>query len=149
MQEHLEAQTWLQERGVGLTLQRILIVDYLLRHPCSHSSADTIYQGLINEGNSLARATVYNNLRTLFETGALVELETGQFGRHYDIDKNDHAHKVCRECGKIEDAPLPIRMQEMQEVAGDDFSLHTVQLTLYGICSSCRAKAAENQSDKN
>lgn len=144
MREHQDARTWLQDRGISLTWQRLLIVDYLLRHPCSHSSADTIYQGLLQEGHTLARATVYNNLRTLSETGALVELETGLFGRHYDIDRNDHAHKVCRQCGKIEDAKLPIRMQEMRKAAGDDFSLRNVQLTFYGICSSCQEQDQDN-----
>lgn len=146
MKKSSEAQDWLRQFCISVTWQRILIVDYLLRHPHSHSSADTIYQGLIREGNTLSRATVYNNLRTLSECGALAELETGLFGRHYDIDQNDHAHKICRKCGKIEDLALPLSPQDMRKAAGEDFQIGSIQLTYYGVCSSCQDQSAKRES---
>lgn len=138
-----EAEALLNECGINRTLHRLLIVDFLLAHP-GHWSAEEIYEGLRQENQSLARATVYNSLKTLLEGHALKVLDLKQSEKRYEILQHRHAHSVCTECGRIRDISLPndFAMQQ-NEMKNDGFQFADLQLTFYGICAECQKVTEE------
>lgn len=139
-----QAEKLLKERNMKLTWQRVLIADYLLRHP-GHWSADEIYHGLESEDHDLARATVYNTLRVLTESGALRALDTSQSEKRYDIIRERHAHSVCEQCGKIKDIRLPQDFDAQKRQMDDDgFDYRDLQLIFYGICKDCQKMNEES-----
>ena len=64
-----EAYTRLVESGVRPSVQRLAIMDYLIKHP-THPTIDDVYQALCEEVPTLSRTTVYNTLRMLSEKHA-------------------------------------------------------------------------------
>ena len=70
-----EAYARLVERGIRPSVQRIAIMDYLIKHP-THPTIDEVYQSLCENVPTLSRTTVYNTLRMLSEKHACENLNT-------------------------------------------------------------------------
>ena len=64
---------YLAAHGIKPSVQRIAVMDYLLRHH-THPQAEDIYCALLPSMPTLSRTTVYNTLRLLTEQGAVCQL---------------------------------------------------------------------------
>ncbi len=128
-------QTIARTRGLKMTPQRRMIVDYL-QGATNHPTADDVLNAVNDRYPMTSRATVYNTLNWLKEMGMVREVFEGGDLR-FDPNTGSHHHFVCRSCGKIEDVdcdlvgelrfcPLPGR----QEV-------EVYEVTLRGLCEGC------------
>ena len=54
-----EAYNRLVEKGIRPSVQRLAILDYLIKHP-THPNIEDVYKALENKVPTLSRTTVYN-----------------------------------------------------------------------------------------
>ena len=127
-----------RSRGLKMTPQRRLIVDYLQTAE-HHPTADEILNEVNRTFPMTSRATVYNTLHWLREAGMVREVHEGGDLR-FDPNTGGHHHFVCRGCGKIEDVELDLvgdvnhcALPGRQEIDG-------CEVTLRGYCVDCQAR---------
>ncbi|MEY3202612.1 MAG: hypothetical protein RIR70_2162 [Pseudomonadota bacterium] len=84
----------------------------------------------------LSLATVYRNLRTLQEEGALrAVMLPGENARYEEAGHGHHHHFQCRQCGRVfevEGCP-----GNLARLAPPGFAVEDHDITLYGRCREC------------
>ena len=134
-----EAYNRLVEKGIRPSVQRLAILDYLIKHP-THPNIEDVYKALENKVPTLSRTTVYNTLRMLSEVNAAQMITIDEHRICYDGNIEPHVHFYCKECGKIIDLfdePAP-RVTETKVIDGN--IVQEEQLYYKGICSACAKK---------
>jgi len=127
----------LKRRGYVLSMPRIAILRYVLTHR-THHTAEGIYKALKEEYPNLSIATVYNTLKLLSKEGFVNQLMISDSKVIYDSNTDNHAHFMCKACGKIEDVKIDLPFQVPKTVNGNQ--VEEVHIYLYGICKDCLQK---------
>lgn len=109
----------------------------------SHLTSEEIFQELRRTYPSVVRATVYNNLHKLWQSGDIrkVVLE-GQPDRYDRVERHDHL--VCKNCGKLSDVTLSNLTQQLE--AQLDMSILSYDLKMMYLCDACKCKQKEEQN---
>src|SRR5215475_10998665 len=128
------------------TKQRQAILDAIERHG-GHLTADEIHQLVKQRHPHLSLGTVYRNLHLLARQGVLLELDFGLAVTYFETNKDPHFHLICRICGKIEDAVLPIERGlaalVRRAAEADGFLIEEPRLDFIGVCPACRPKRSK------
>ncbi len=130
-----EIEAFFRNRGVRLTSQRFAVLEFLVRNPV-HPNADQIFEAVNRDDPRSSRATVYNSLRALIDSGLVREVALEGRSARYDANLGKHHHFVCDRCGALEDVdwfdlPLP---------SGEPLGSRKVrdyELVLRGLCKAC------------
>ena len=135
--EYLQELVWrFKQHGYKMTPQRRAIIEIIA--DCTiHPTAEQIHEKVLQRMPDTSLATVYNTLRELVSIEQVYELNLGHGVRRYELSRYEHAHLVCLQCGKIEDAPgnfdhLASLFQEL-----DGFRPIRHEVTILGYCSAC------------
>lgn len=134
----------LRAKGRRLTRQRQLIWNTFMAEPERHLSAEDVVELVRTELPSVNPSTVYRTLELLVGEGLLLRTELGT-GRAFYEPAREHAHHhlVCERCGAVahfHDELLGDLSERIEASSG--YTLTGEEITLYGICGSCRARAA-------
>lgn len=129
-----EAKGVLREAGLRLTKQRLLILELLHKNE-SHPTADDLIQTVLDKTGHVTVATVYNTLEVLKKHGLIQKIDGLETKSHYDPNRNEHFHAICRECRKVFDVDLDTDCF----VISDDFIPDSC--IIQGLCRKCK----ENQ----
>jgi Fe2+ or Zn2+ uptake regulation protein len=125
------------------TKQRQAILEAIERHG-GHLTADEIYKLVKRRFPRLSLGTVYRNLRVLASQGSVRELDFGMAITYFEAVKETHYHLICRVCGKITDAEMPVerRLKAIVERASSDggFRIEEHRLDFIGVCAECQDK---------
>jgi Fe2+ or Zn2+ uptake regulation protein len=125
------------------TKQRQAIFDAIERHG-GHLTADEVYKLVKRRFPRLSLGTVYRNLRVLVEQGKLRELDFGMAVTYFETVKDSHYHMICRVCGSITDAEMPVerRLQSVVAQARNlgGFQIEEHRLDFIGVCAACQSK---------
>ena len=138
-----EAYNRLVEKGVRPSVQRLAILDYLIKHP-THPNIEDVYKALENKVPTLSRTTVYNTLRMLSEVNAAQMITIDEHRVCYDGNIKSHVHFYCKNCGKVIDffgEPAPT-VEPGKEIDGN--IVLEEQLYYRGICAECAKKGAKS-----
>jgi Fur family ferric uptake transcriptional regulator/Fur family peroxide stress response transcriptional regulator len=136
-----EAQKRLREFGVKPSVQRIAIMEHLIKYPV-HPTADMIYAELFPSIPTLSKTTVYNTLKLLSEQGAVQTITIDEKNLRYDADISVHAHFKCKKCGRVYD--FSVKYIDLLQITGaKGFLITESQLYYKGCCAHCN-----DQSDK-
>jgi Fe2+ or Zn2+ uptake regulation protein len=129
-----------RRRGLKMTPQRRLIVDYL-QSAKHHPTAEEV-MGAVNGAYPMtSRATVYNTLNWLKEAGMVREVFEGGDLR-FDPNVGSHHHFVCRGCGRIEDVECEIVGEiDLGALPGKQ-RVENYEVTLRGLCAACAKEQA-------
>lgn len=127
--------SYLQEHNVKPSMQRLLIMKYLLTHK-THPTADDIYNELSKRMPTLSKTTVYNTLKLLAESKACLALTLDEKNIHYDGDTTLHGHFLCKECMTIID--IPINEISLNREESSDYTVDSMEISFYGRCSACQ-----------
>ena len=124
-----------------MTKNAQLILD-IIAHSSDHLTAEQIHMALLESGNRMALATVYNNLATLYSEGQIRKVCVEGYPDRYD-KMTRHDHLVCRICGRLAD----IRFWDLTDLlqSQTDEELLSYDLQVSYICPVCR-KAAHDAS---
>jgi Fur family peroxide stress response transcriptional regulator len=123
------------------TKQRQAILEAMEQHG-GHLTADQIYALVKPRFPHLSLGTVYRNLRILTAQGSVRELDFGSASKFFEMAKDAHYHLICRACGKVEDADLPVNhrltaiMQSSAPAGG--FQIEEHRLDFVGVCPACQ-----------
>lgn len=120
-----------------MTRQRTAILTALRQSP-GHYTADVIYEMAKRYYPTMSRATVYNNLATLVEEGALSKIVGGGPSVIYDTTQVPHAHAICMKCSRVEDLFIDDLDDAIFKKLGVPFANY--DLTVKYICPACKHK---------
>ncbi len=119
------------------SVQRIAIMDYLLKHH-THPSIDEIYMALCQDIPTLSKTTVYNTLKLFVEHGAARMLTIDERNVCFDGDTSAHAHFQCKVCGKITDVPLVSEeTEETKRLKQKGYRIEEIHYYYKGVCPDC------------
>lgn len=122
-----------------MTRQRALILE-LLHSTSGHLTADEIFALARQRMPSIARGTVYRNLKLMEQDREIARLEMPAGPDRYDRTTAPHGHLYCDGCGELQDIPVVGLVREIENVIGTE--VRSYQLTIHYLCPACRAKAA-------
>ena len=126
----------LRSRGLRVTAQRVVIHD-ALRAAGRHLTADQVRDAVQARLPGVSLPTVYATL-DLLEELELVRCVHTPSALLYDPRTEEHAHALCRRCGRVEDldvAPRPDAALRAAGAAGwTDFGAETL---VVGTCAAC------------
>jgi Fur family transcriptional regulator, peroxide stress response regulator len=133
---HNLVETMARSRGLKMTPQRRMIVEYL-QAASHHPTADEILTAVNRKFPMASRATVYNTLNWLKEAGMVREVYEGGSVR-FDPNAGHHHHFVCRACGRLEDVECDlIGALKVCALPGRQ-KVEQVEVTLRGLCAACQ-----------
>jgi Fe2+ or Zn2+ uptake regulation protein len=126
----------LQQCGIKPSLQRIAIMDYMMKHH-THPNIDELFNALYPVIPTLSKTTVYNALKLFAQQGAIMEINIDEKNVRYDGDTVQHAHFKCRHCGAVYDLPLkPVQTDFAKRRNG--FVIDEQQIYYKGYCKECQ-----------
>lgn len=141
--DNMNVYEYLQSFHIKPSVQRIAIMDYLLKHH-THPNIDDIYTALCKHIPTLSKTTVYNTLKLFVETGAANMLTIDEKSICFDGETTAHAHFQCKACGKIYDVPCTADDEQQQRLTSQGFSISETHRYYKGICPSCQGKTSQN-----
>lgn len=110
-----------------------VILDIIEDVTC-HPTAEEVY-GIVRErGFSMSMATVYNNLNSLSDEGAVRVISIQNQPDRYD-KLEPHDHLICRKCGSVRDLFLKNRKLELEKEAG--MMIESYDLQMFHVCEDC------------
>lgn len=131
-------QEYLQSYGIKPSLQRIAIVEYLMKNRI-HPTIEDIYNALYIQVPTLSKTTVYNTLKLFVEQGAVLALVIDDKNVRFDIDTSCHAHFQCCRCHRIWDVPVgDVDLLQIRQI--DDLLITESHLYYKGYCKHCSNK---------
>ena len=133
----MKTYDYLLSFNVKPSVQRLAIMDYLLRHR-THPSIEEIYLALCDDIPTLSKTTVYNTLKLFVEHGAAQMLTIDERNVCYDGDISLHAHFLCKHCNKIFDLPAPAQDEQVERMKDNGFQPEELHYYYKGICPACK-----------
>lgn len=133
-------QRYHTERGLRMTKQRGLILDYLLDAE-QHVTQNDVYQALRSKG--IGKVTVFRTLKMLEECRLAERVSSPDGTPKYEIkhERPHHDHLICVECGTVREVQWP-QVERIQEKTCK--SLHFTPIwhrhEIFGRCQSCQAR---------
>ena len=128
-------------RASRKTPQRAAIAAHIATLP-GFVSAQQLHEELARSGSRIGLATVYRNLQSLADDGALdVVYSEGQNLYRSCATHEHHPHLVCRVCGnavEVSGAGVEKWARDVAAEAGYSDVSHTLEL--YGVCTNCQEK---------
>lgn len=101
----------------------------------SHLTAEQVFDQLREECPGVSLATVYNNLKKLYEAGLIRKVSVEGSPDRYDRTER-HDHLICQVCGKLVDAQFGDLTESIRDQLGGDF--FSYDLKVYYVCPECR-----------
>lgn len=134
------AEALLRDKGLRVTAQRRMVLQYLLDHEGGHFTADQIRDELLQMLPELAKGTMYKTLQDLAAVNIVELLPTPQGYALYGLRLRPHQHFYCTACHHWFDV-LPKNIEALRFDA-PGFVIEGVDVTLRGLCPQCAHKEA-------
>lgn len=134
----------LKAKGYKITPQRravLMAINTCEKFPTVHQILEVVHQ----QQPDVSLDTVYRNLALLTELGLVHEIHRSA-GTVYEAVEpgHHHHHLVCTECGKTECLDIcPMNTIYEKEAEKRGFLVTGHSFEVYGLCWSCRHKAAK------
>jgi Fur family peroxide stress response transcriptional regulator len=126
----------LRERGLRVTQQRVAVLEFLLATP-KHPTAEEVGAAVNRIVPTASRASVYNVLHSLKESGLIDELVLDDAVARYDANLDRHHHFICRACGTVADVPFETFREAPRPRLAEGHVVEDYTVTLRGICPRC------------
>ncbi|HLD23362.1 MAG TPA: Fur family transcriptional regulator [Sulfuricurvum sp.] len=131
--EHL-----LKSHHLKATPQRLAIIQ--LMHQAGHISIEELYQSIREKFSSISLATLYKNVNTMLDVSLIREVKIAGQKTKYEIEKESHAHVVCKSCGELKDIAVDPLSLLKNSMAVSQYKLNEVSIVVSGICPECQEK---------
>jgi Fe2+ or Zn2+ uptake regulation protein len=128
----------LRTAGLRVTSTRLAVLGFVEDHP--HATADSVAAAVRAELGSVSMQAVYDVLHAGTAAGLLRRIEpAGHPARFETRVADEHAHLVCRACGRTEDVDAVVDPRPClapPEDAGG-FEVEAAEVVFWGLCPSC------------
>ena len=118
------------------TRQRQVILEELGKSN-SHLTADEVYEIVRRRLPRISLGTIYRNLETLSESGAIRKLELGGPQKRFDGRSDGHYHVLCTNCGRLDDV-TPRSTPDIEDAFHNVCDYQITGFVLTGLCPDCR-----------
>ena len=126
--------TYLEQNQQRKTPERYAILDEIYSSK-AHFDVDELFVKMKSRNYHVSRATVYNTLDLLVESGLVKRHQFGQNTSHYEqaFGYKQHDHQICNHCKKVFEFCDP-RVQQITSTMGQllKFEVSSHSLHLYG-----------------
>ena len=131
---------WLESSGLGVTMNRLLILEVVGSNNYPLSAQD-IYETLARNG-AINRVTVYRILDLLVEYSLIDRLSGGGRFFFYGLAPNDHhrphPHFYCKSCGNMHClSPESLSVDQEQLHRTFPGRIEKVEVRVEGVCRNC------------
>jgi Fur family iron response transcriptional regulator len=100
------ATQWLSLAGLRPTRQRVMLARLLVGDGENrHVTAESLFAEVVDSGERVALATVYNTLRAFCEAGLMQEVTVDGTKSYFDTRTEDHPHFYWEDTCELTDAP--------------------------------------------
>jgi len=124
--------------AIRLTPQRTAILT-IINNSSAHWDAEGVLQALQQSGQRVGVATVYRALAVLEEAKLIGSIFINDRKCYERVDKQQHDHLLCSQCGCIEEFHLPnIAVLESEMAQAHGFLAHSHSLIIRGLCRDCQ-----------
>ncbi|MDA8329661.1 MAG: Fur family transcriptional regulator [Candidatus Dormibacteraeota bacterium] len=128
----------LRARGLRATAPRLAVYG-ALQEMGGHPSADEVGAHLHAAGVPLARASIYNSLEALADSGVILRADAGPGAARYEVGPVWHHHFVCRSCKRVIDIDCLVGAKPCLEPESNlDLLVDEAQIIFRGLCPDCR-----------
>jgi Fe2+ or Zn2+ uptake regulation protein len=128
----------LKQHHLKATPQRIAIVE--LMHREGHISIDDLYSAIRQKFSSISLATLYKNVHTMMNVSLIREVKIPGQKAKYEIEKESHAHVMCKTCGELRDIPFNPTILIKDTIEVSQYVADEVAIVVSGICPACQKK---------
>jgi Fur family transcriptional regulator, ferric uptake regulator len=148
------SQAWdvtLRASGYRVTPQRQLVLEAVAR--LDHATPEEIFEDVHARARGVNVSTVYRTLELLEQLGLVTHTHLGRSGghgapRYHLAAEAEHAHLVCRECGRvIQLDPVGVRALVTAVDEEHGFEADVGHLTVFGKCGQCRGRPRDQGAD--
>jgi len=130
----------LEDGGLRCTPQRYAVMAFLMEHN-SHPTAAEIFRAVNRMDPRSSRATTYNNLRDLVQSGLVREVAVEGRAARFDAKGMPHHHFICDRCGKVEDLAWYDVRRPARRTLGKRV-LRECEVIFRGLCTKCAQRPA-------
>jgi Fur family transcriptional regulator, stress-responsive regulator len=124
--------------GRKVTAQRQCIFR-ALQGNVTHPSAESVYEAVRTEMETISLKTVYQTLYELAELGELLTLDLGTGAVRFDPNVEDrHHHLVCRRCGKVRDLHVEFDGLDVPPGSDQGYDVSSAEVVFRGLCEDCQ-----------
>lgn len=139
------AETWqqrLRASGHRLTPQRELVLRAV--EELGHATPDEVHAEVRRHADSVNLSTVYRTLELLDDLGLIRHAHlTDRAPTYHSATGHEHAHLVCRACGRTTSISREEVEQSLAPLAErQGFAPDYGHLTVFGTCAACTASTA-------
>lgn len=100
------SKSWLGQADLRPTRQRLALAALLVGDGHDrHVTAEGLHDAVLNTGDRVSLATVYNTLRAFCDAGLIQEVTVDGSRSYFDTRTEDHPHFYLEEDGSLRDAP--------------------------------------------
>ncbi|QBX99854.1 transcriptional repressor [Rhodophyticola sp. CCM32] len=105
--EALERGTkWLAQADLRPTRQRLSLATLLVGDGQDrHVTAESLHDAVLNTGDKVSLATVYNTLKAFCDVGLMQEVTVDGSRSYFDTRMDDHPHYYWEDNARLTDAP--------------------------------------------
>lgn len=132
--------TKLRSQRISVTPQRVAVLS-VLESRRDHPTAEQIYQAVREQMPAISFNTVYKTLEVFCQKGMIFKVNPLHEVARYDIETENHAHLICRDCHFIvdlHDEVMPTPSIPLEAQAG--FRIERHSLIFWGVCPQCQKK---------
>ena len=120
------------------TPQRYAVMSFLLKDR-GHPTAAEVFEGVNRLDPRCSRATAYNNLRDLVQSGLVREVAVEGRAARFDAKAVRHHHFICDLCGVVEDlAWYKVSLPSSASLGRRIF--RKSEVIFRGLCEKCASK---------
>ena len=130
----------LRARGARPTRQRRAIFSALSGR-VDHPTAETLHRTVRRRIPGLSLATVYTTLEVLVGAGLAGRFAGADGVAHYDARTDDHDHRRCLGCGRIDDLDRHDHPDSIPVQPSAEFQPTGYRIEVTGYCADCMEAA--------
>ena len=126
----------LKQYQLKATPQRLAIIE--LMHDAGHISIDDLFLAIRKKFSSISLATLYKNVHTMMDVSLIREVKIPGHKTKYEIEKESHAHIMCKRCGELKDLPMDPQALLHASAGLSDYKTEDISVVVSGICPACQ-----------
>lgn len=133
---------FLERKKMRKTPERFAILKAAWRMS-HHFNADELHDRLEEESYHVSRATVFNTIDILVESGVLRRHQFGNGKNVYEPSRGNHLHLICTHCGKVRelmDKDNTLGAMINTRCNSSSFEPAYTNAYIYGVCGQCARK---------